>query len=173
MLRLAYGKRLHVTAVRLGREAFALEPKRAADVMRGHRYDAACSAALAGCGQGTDRPAPDESARAALREQALEWLQADLAAWSKLAAAGPPASRASARRHLRHWKVDRDLAGVRDRAALIRLPEAEQIRWHAFWIAVDELLAKVEDGPTHPPPAVPGRESPTRLADRRCLVVPP
>ena len=112
-------------------------------------------------GPGRLRPVvpPDQSARAALRHQALEWLQDDLAAWSKLLAAGSPASRATARRRLRHWKADGDLAGIRDRPALARLPEAEQAEWRAFWAAVDELLAKEGDGPTHPPPAVPGRES--------------
>ena len=85
-------------AARLGQQAFAMEPKLAADMMTPRRYNAACYAALAGCGEGKDRPPPDEAARAALRHQALDWLNADLAAWSEIVARGSPESRSKARR---------------------------------------------------------------------------
>ena len=49
------------------------------------RYDAACSAALAAAGQGVDSANLDDQERTRLRKQALHWLRADLAAWTKLA----------------------------------------------------------------------------------------
>jgi tetratricopeptide (TPR) repeat protein len=160
LLPVAYVKGLYATAARLWGEAFAIEPKRATDLLKAYRYDAACSAALAGCGVGKDRPPPTESVRAALRQQALEWLNADLAAWSTILAGGSPESRSRARRILQHWGTDGDLAGVRDPSGLARLPEAERIQWRALWTAVDELLAKARDVPPRPPPGSSGRKKP-------------
>jgi hypothetical protein len=65
-------------------EAFADDPKLADDLRTRHRYNAACSAALAGCGQGADADKPDDQERARLRQQALAWLRADPAAWCQL-----------------------------------------------------------------------------------------
>ena len=44
----------------------------------GHRYNAACAAALAASGQGKDDPPPDDAAKAKLRQQARDWLKAEL-----------------------------------------------------------------------------------------------
>jgi hypothetical protein len=41
-----------------------------------------------------------------------------------------------------HWQQDADLAGVRDAAALDRLPEGERRAWRALWQDVEALLAK-------------------------------
>ncbi len=73
-------KHRYVAAVRFYEEAFAARPELAGDVQSGNRYNAACAAALAGCGQGDDAPAADAD-RARLRAQALGWLRADLGAW--------------------------------------------------------------------------------------------
>jgi hypothetical protein len=51
-----------------------------------HRYNAACAAALAGCGQGADGADLTPARRAALRAKALGWLRADLDVWRKQAA---------------------------------------------------------------------------------------
>src|SRR5262249_48111777 len=102
----------------------------------GHRYNAACAAAMAGCGQGKDEPPPDEATRAKLRRQALDWLRADLTLRTKQLATNP----AEARKELAHWKADPDLAGVREPDALAKLPEAERDAWHALWVEVDRLL---------------------------------
>src|SRR5262249_43056441 len=64
------------TAARLYRDALARQPRFAA----AHRYDAACSAALAAAGQGKDAATLGAADRAGWRRQALTWLQADLAA---------------------------------------------------------------------------------------------
>src|SRR5262249_53404349 len=52
-------KQLPATAARWYMEAFASEPRLASDLSLGHRYSAACAAALAGCGQGKDSPKVD------------------------------------------------------------------------------------------------------------------
>ena len=44
---------------------------------------------------------------------------------------------------LRHWQTDPDLAGVRDKAALEKLPDAERADWEKLWSDVAELLKKV------------------------------
>ena len=88
----AYDKALHAAAAKLWADALDADPKLAEDRQAQHRYNAACAAALAGCGQGKDDPAPDDAAKAKLREQARAWLQAELAAWTKLVESGPAAS---------------------------------------------------------------------------------
>jgi hypothetical protein len=45
-----------------------------------HRYNAACAAALAACGQGKDSAKRDAQERARLRRQALDWLREGLEA---------------------------------------------------------------------------------------------
>ena len=54
------------------------------DRLTQHCYNAARAAALAAAGQGQDEPPLDEAAKAKLRRQALDWLKAELTAWSKL-----------------------------------------------------------------------------------------
>jgi hypothetical protein len=46
---------------------------------------------------------------------------------------------------LQHWKDDTDLAGVREPAALAKLPEAERKAWPARWREVETLLAKAKE----------------------------
>jgi predicted Zn-dependent protease len=110
------------------------------------RYNAACVAALAGCGQGKDDPPFDAAARARWRKQALDWLKADLAAWSKILENEPPQARQVISQTLQHWKADADLAGLRDRAAMDKLPDDEQKACRALWAEVDALLAKAGGG---------------------------
>jgi tetratricopeptide (TPR) repeat protein len=140
----------HATAARLAAEALAAEPKPAEDPPRRARYDAACSAVLAGCGQGKDDPPPDDMARQRLRRQALAWLQVELAAHGRTIESDDAPARRGAVRSLRLWKVDPDLAPVRDRGALERLPEAERAEWRALWAEVDRfwrsLRARILDG---------------------------
>jgi Flp pilus assembly protein TadD len=129
-------------ATRLYAEAFAADPKLADDLNSWNRYIAACAAALAAAGQGKDSIQPDDKEKARLRGQALEWLQADLALWSKLAQSGQPQDRARVLKTLRRWQQDSDLASVRDMNALAKLAQAERDAWRKLWAAVDALLAK-------------------------------
>ena len=49
---------LNCAAARFYEEAFAAQPKLADDLGAAHRYNAACAAALAGCGQSKDAGKP-------------------------------------------------------------------------------------------------------------------
>src|SRR5262249_12828209 len=79
----AYHKALYAASAGLFAEALQAQPALAVDLRQGHRYNAACASALAGTGRGKDAPPPDDAAKSGLRKQALAWLKADLAAWSK------------------------------------------------------------------------------------------
>ncbi len=140
---MAVETRRFAAAARLEGEALAADPKLAADPRRVHRYNAACAAALAGCGQGKDDPKPDDSARDALRLRALGWLRDDLDSWAKLLESDPKAAATTAQR-LRFWRTDPDLAGVRDPEALAKLPEAERADWRNLWDELDRLLKSAE-----------------------------
>ncbi len=127
--RLCYDQGLYMAAARFWAEALKADPKLGDDRQAGHRYNAACAAALAAAGQGTDDPKPDDAAWAGLRGQALGWLRAERAAWAKLLDAGGSQSRLLVQQTLQHWQADSDLAGVRDAEALAKLPESERGAW--------------------------------------------
>jgi hypothetical protein len=128
-------------AARLSATAMDAAPEMTNDPRNAIRYNAACCAALAGCGKGADAPAGDAE-RARLRSQALTWLRADLTAWAKLAVGGDPQAAEAVRRSLSHWREDADLSGVRDADALEMLPAAERAEWRNLWADVDALLQK-------------------------------
>jgi serine/threonine protein kinase/Flp pilus assembly protein TadD len=137
---------LNRAAARFFAEGFAREPKLADDLDAGHRYNAACTAAKAGCGQGKDIDKLDSGDRARLRRQALDWLRADLEAWGRLLEKAPDKARSAARvtSTLRHWLVDADFAGVREPEALAKLPEAERQPWQKLWGDVAATLARIQ-----------------------------
>ncbi len=138
-------KQMNAAAARLYAEAFANDAKLADDLTKPYRYNAACVAALAGCGQGKDVDKLDAKERARLRQQAAMWLRADLAHWTKQAASDKPKERAAAQETLKHWQEDTDLAGVRDKDALEKLPADERDAWRKLWQDVAELLKKAGD----------------------------
>jgi len=123
-------------------EALEGRPELAEDVEGGYRYNAACFAAMAGCGKGKDQPRPDEAVKTAFRRQALDWLKADLAIWSRTLANPPSGARSGSRHRLEHARLDPDLAGVRESDAMDKLPEAERAEWRALWAKVDAALAQ-------------------------------
>ncbi len=139
---MCYDKQLNATAVRFLTEAFQADSKLADDMEAGNRYNAACSAALAGVGKSKDEPPPSEAAKAKLRQQALIWLTDDLASWIKQLASGSSQSKASANQMLQHWKIDPDLAGIRDDEALNRLPEKEREALRSLWAEVETTLKR-------------------------------
>ena len=134
---MAYDRAFHSGAARLWAEALTADPKLGDDREVQHRYNAACAAALAGCGEGKDDPAPDDGAKARLRRQALDWLKDELSAWSKALESSPPQNRTVIGQTLDHWRQDRDLAGVREPAAPDRLPETERADWQKLWSEVE------------------------------------
>jgi serine/threonine-protein kinase len=140
-------KQLFAAAGRLYEEAFTARPELAEDLEHGHRYNAACAAALAGCGPTKDEPPLDDQARARWRKQALVWLRADLAAYAKRLGTGRPENRRWVAGHL-HWaQQDNDLAGVRDPAALAQLPDGERQQWRTLWSEVAALLKQAQEKP--------------------------
>src|SRR5262249_10356427 len=122
-------KRLHGAAARFYEEAFAAQPKLADDPGANHRYNAACAAALAGCGQGKDADKLDGRERVRLRRQALDWLRADLQAWDRLLDKEPKTARPAIVQRAQQWLVGSAFAGVRGPQALAKLPEPEQQAW--------------------------------------------
>jgi tetratricopeptide (TPR) repeat protein len=131
-------KKLNAAAVRLYEQAFRLTPELSRDINLGHRYDAACAAALAGSGKGEDARKLDENARACLRRKALAWLSDDLKAWRELAKRNPILSLDVART-LQQWQADKDLVHVRGEKALAKLPEKERLKWDRLWADVNSL----------------------------------
>jgi Flp pilus assembly protein TadD len=139
---LCWFKRLHRAASRFFEGAFS-QPG-AAPYVAALRYNAACCAALAGCGQGKDADQLDEKEYARLRRQALDWLRADLEAWGSLLNKQPEKGRWVIVRTLRNWQVCPDLAGVRGEKALARLPEIERQPWRELWADVTDTLARAQ-----------------------------
>jgi tetratricopeptide (TPR) repeat protein len=137
-------KRLHRAAVLFYKEAFDAQAKLADDLGTANRYNAACAAALAGCGNGEDADKLDDTERARLRRRALDWLRADLQAWGRLVDEEPDKARPMIVKQMRHWLDDADFAGVRGAKALARLPEAEREPWQTLWSDVAVMLARAQ-----------------------------
>jgi serine/threonine-protein kinase len=133
-------KRLYAVSSRCYSDAFDADPTLAAGPEGFNRYNAACAAALAGCGAGEGVAWLDRKERAHFRKQALDWLRADAEARGKRLKSERPGESAAARRALTHWQSDRDLAGVRDKNALEKLPEDERKDWQKLWAEVEALL---------------------------------
>jgi hypothetical protein len=49
------------------------------------------------------------------------------------------------RQRLAHWQQDSDLASVRDKEALAKLPDDERRAWALLWEDVAALLHKVQE----------------------------
>jgi tetratricopeptide (TPR) repeat protein len=140
-------KKLHHTAAGLYATAFAADPKLADDLNASPRYQAACQAALAAAGMGEDAAKLDAREQARLRQQALDWLRTELTARQKQLLSARPGEADQARAKLRHWQQDTDLAGLRDEAALAKLPAQQREACRRLWADVAELL-KSKDSPT-------------------------
>jgi serine/threonine-protein kinase len=80
---LCTARQLYCIAAQLYADAFGDDAKLADDRKAAYRYNAARVAALAGCGRGKDADKLGDDEKARLRTQALDWLRADLARWSK------------------------------------------------------------------------------------------
>jgi len=138
-------KKLYLAAARFHRDAFGADVKLAENVPSNARYNAACCAALAACAQGNDGDKPDDAERGQWRQQALEWLQADLAWWAKALANDGKRSAGPVRQIMKSWQQDPDLAGVREKVALAGLPDAERNKWTTFWDGVEALVNRAQD----------------------------
>jgi eukaryotic-like serine/threonine-protein kinase len=134
---------LQGAAARLYSDAFTAEPKLAEDVAAGTRYQAAHAAALAGCRQGKDADQLRDEERALRRRQALDWLRQDLTWYGHRLDDGDAQVNAQIRERLQLWQGDPDLAAVRAKDALARLPDEERKRWERLWSDADALLRRV------------------------------
>jgi tetratricopeptide (TPR) repeat protein len=144
------------SAVRFYAGAFSAEPKLVGDLRNEHRYNAACAAVLAGCGQGKDAAGLDSMQRLRWRRQALTWLRGDLRAWQQLLARDLSRAHPVVGQKMQQWLADCDFAGVRGADALGRLPAEERAAWARLWADVADLLARTtESRPTD-------KEKPTR-----------
>jgi serine/threonine protein kinase/tetratricopeptide (TPR) repeat protein len=133
-----YRKR-NASAARLYQEAFQAQPRLADDLGKQHRYNAACSAALAGCGQGEEAAKLMAEEKSKLRHQARDWLQADFDSYAKLLKKENVGTVMQVIQQLTHWQQDQDLAGVRDVNQLVKLPDEEKQSWQKLWTDVREL----------------------------------
>jgi serine/threonine-protein kinase len=138
-------KKLYAASSRFYAEAFANDAKLADDMQEQHRYLAACAAALACCGQGKDAAKLDAKERAHLRRQAVAWLRADLAHWARQAERNKPGDRALVRKTLQHWQDHGDLAGIRDRDAVAKMPAEERAACQKLWAEVADLMKKTQE----------------------------
>ncbi|HEV3024153.1 MAG TPA: serine/threonine-protein kinase [Pirellulales bacterium] len=140
---------LNQAAARLYADAFAADPELAEELTtqcleraaRGDQqpvgrveqlatqglYPAARCSALAGCGLGADAANLSEAERARWRQQARDWLHADLAMWSKALHSGSRSAWALVKATLTNWQSDPDLAGLRDSAVLEELTTRPRI----------------------------------------------
>jgi serine/threonine protein kinase/tetratricopeptide (TPR) repeat protein len=156
--------RRYPAAVRLYAAVLAAQPGLADDLAKGHRYQAACAAALAAAGKGHNADTLTVSDRATLRRQALAWLRADLQLFTRMIAAQQaankkakqlppsPLEKLSGQAHehtpadlllvcdwLKHWQATPDLNSLRDDQQLAGLSPKEQIDWRQFWTEVRAL----------------------------------
>jgi serine/threonine-protein kinase len=141
---LCYVKKHFATAARLYAEALAAKPELTEDLRAGHRFNAACAAALAGGGHGDDVAGLKEGEWEALRKQARDWLRLDLAAWARKVDSGTDADRIQAQKTLAPWRDDPDLAGLRDADAVAKLSATERQECLALWQEVATLLGRTQ-----------------------------
>ena len=62
-----------------------------------------------------------------------------------MAESDDPKIKETVRQRLTHWQQDTDLASVRDKAALDKLPEDERQQWRQLWDDVAALVQKVAE----------------------------
>jgi tetratricopeptide (TPR) repeat protein len=138
----------YAAAARFYADAFASQPKLANDLGKQHRYLAACAAVRAASGQGKDAPGPDDKERPRLRQQALDWLKADLAEWARLVESGVADIRPVVQKGLKDWRDGPHLSSVRGVEATAKLPEAERAAWRQLWADVEARLPRAKKRPT-------------------------
>jgi serine/threonine-protein kinase len=143
MAHICHLREQYAAAARLSADAFAAQPPLADNLRAAHRYNAACAAAVVGCGRSEEGEKPSEAERANWRRQARTWLRADLAAWRKILQSNPAAGR-QVQKKLTHWRADPDLAGLREPSALDKLPPAERQECRQLWDDVDALLRRAQ-----------------------------
>ena len=126
-------------------EARLADAAEVADLVRRYRDEVAARQAEAGRllwirAAGEAFPPDVDAARARFRQEARALLRAEVAAQARRLSGGSPAEAAAARQVLEELRGLPVLAGVREPAALARLPVSERQAWQAFWQEVEGLL---------------------------------
>ena len=78
------------------------------------------------------------------RDQARQWLRADLAARARAVDADPTGASRNVREALTRWRKEPDLAGVREPGGLDKLDVNERKEFVALWADVSAVLARTE-----------------------------
>ncbi len=141
--------RHHFASFRLYSEAIALRPELAADPREQLRYRGCCAALLAASGQGKDADTLGALYRTSLRQQAFDWLRADLTHYQKLLTRGKAEDYVVVQERMQHWQKNTDLASVRG-DAIAKLPEAEQEGWRRLRAEVATLLKAAKEKAKQP-----------------------
>jgi len=133
----AWDEKRYAAAARLYADAFAAKPE-----LEGYRGNAARAAALAASGRGTDAGQLDEKERARWRIQAIDWLRVALTLWAKQLESRVETAKGMqfAQWSPLQWQTTHEFAGIRDPAALAKLPEAEREACRKLWSDVDAFL---------------------------------
>jgi tetratricopeptide (TPR) repeat protein len=134
LCRMCQARRQPRAALRLWEGVFEAHPSLVESVAGGARYYAAVAAAQAGLGRdlGPDPPGPE--GRAALRQKALRWLKADLAARVREGGAY--------RQSLAVWRQEEVLALLIAPEPPVHLPEGERDEWRRLRVALDEAVPR-------------------------------
>ena len=135
-------KKHYADAARFYADAFAAKPALTPVQQALVRYNAACAATLAAAGKGEDAARLDAKDKARLHQQALSWLQETIKVYEELLQDADAKTRDGLQKTLRHWQKDADLASVRDKEVLAKLPAAERPAWQQLWADVAKLLKK-------------------------------
>jgi serine/threonine protein kinase/predicted Zn-dependent protease len=122
----------YVAAARFYKNAFEQDQQQRSVAQWWNTYYAACTAALAGTGQGKGSDTLSAQDRVQLREQARMWLHHLVIDWRATLVNDPT--------RLYRFLKDPDFHGVRDPAALANLPEAEHSLWQELWRELEALL---------------------------------
>ena len=149
--RLCWYRGLYGASVRLCSDAFAADPRLAEDLSTDDSYYAARYAVLAAGGQGEDAKQAAKEERARWRRQSLDWLQTDLARWTKRLEDGDAKTQLTVERTMRRWRIDPALAVVRDADKPATLPEAERESWRKLWADVDDLIQRASAAQANAP----------------------
>ncbi|WP_020468764.1 serine/threonine-protein kinase [Zavarzinella formosa] len=120
--------------------AFADNPRLADDHVGRLRLFAARAAALTGGGRGEGAANLSELAKSHWRDQARQWLRAELATWAKVLNGASEESRELVRRKLTQLQTDPDLSALRQPSELAKISDEERMDSLALWDEVTVLL---------------------------------
>ena len=127
----AYDTKRYVAAAKLWAEALKTDPKLAADRQAGHRYNAACAAALAASARGRTNGPPTIPPGPSFASKPSIGSRPSWPCGRSFSNSARPQAKAFIVQILKHWQEDTDLAGVRGDKVIEAVPEAERAAWRA------------------------------------------